>query len=153
MAQVGLVGARTHKRQISITVREGKTHSGHIKSESKAKLRLALPDGKTQEILEKDIVSRTDGKGRAALRTLNEISFHALRHTATSLLKNAGASDVVAMDIIGHETKAVSQEYTHIDMDTKRRAINAMPDVLKLIEQPELGLSHEQNRGPRRSRE
>ena len=126
-----------------ITLRDGKTHFGQIKSESRGKLRLALTDGTTKEISKKDIVSRTDAKGRASRRTLNDISFYALRHTATSLLKNAGASDVVAMDIIGHETKAVSQEYTHIDMETKRRAINAMPDVLKLIEQPELGFSKE----------
>jgi len=147
MAQVGLVPPRTHKRQISVTLRDGKTHSGQIQSETRVKyprlgkLRLALADGKTLEITKQDIEDRTDAKGRAARRTLNEISFHALRHTATSLLKNAGASDAVAMDIIGHETKAVSQEYTHIEMETKRRAINAMPDVVKLIEQPELGLS------------
>ena len=53
-----------------------------------------------------------------------------LRHTATSLLKNAGVSDVVARDIIGHESEAVSRNYTHIDTVTKRRAIDAMPDIL-----------------------
>jgi hypothetical protein len=47
------------------------------------------------------------------------------------LLKNAGVSDVVARDIIGHESEAVSRNYTHIDTETKRRAIDAMPDVLQ----------------------
>src|SRR5207248_3211656 len=111
MAQSGLVPARTHKRQISVTVRDGKTYLGQIQSESRAALRLAIADGKTLKIRKADIVSRTDGKGRASRRSLNEISFHALRHTATSLLKNAGASDVVAMDIIGHDSKAVSRQY------------------------------------------
>jgi integrase len=69
-------------------------------------------------------------KGRGAKRELNALSFHSLRHTATSLLKNAGVSDVVARDIIGHESEAVSRNYTHIDMETKRKAIDAMPDVL-----------------------
>jgi integrase len=36
---------------------------------------------------------KKDGKaGRGARRQLSDISFHALRHTATSLLKNAGVS-------------------------------------------------------------
>lgn len=69
--------------------------------------------------------------GRSARRQLSDISFHALRHTATSLLKNAGASDVVARDIIGHESAAVSRNYTHIDGETKRAALDKMPDVTK----------------------
>jgi len=74
---------------------------------------------------------KSTGTGRDKKRKLNSISFHALRHTATSLLKNAGVSDVVARDIIGHESVAVSAHYTHIDSETKRRAIDAMPDILE----------------------
>ncbi len=62
-------------------------------------------------------------------RRTSEISFHCLRHTATSLLKNAGVSEAVAMDIIGHESKAISLNYTHIDTDAKRRAIERLPDI------------------------
>ena len=43
--------------------------------------------------------------GRSARRQMSDVSFHSLRHTATSLLKNAGVSDVVARDIIGHESE------------------------------------------------
>lgn len=75
-------------------------------------------------------------KGRGARRELNPLSFHSLRHTATSLLKNAGVSDVVARDIIGHESEAVSRNYTHIDMATKRKAVDSMPDVLALNARP-----------------
>ena len=76
----------------------------------------------------RDHVSK--GKGRDRRRTQSKITFHALRHTATSLLKNAGVSDVVARDIIGHESEAVSRQYTHIDAETKRAALDKMPDVL-----------------------
>lgn len=69
------------------------------------------------------------GKGRDAKRQLNVLSFHSLRHTATSMLKNAGVSDVVARDIIGHDSEAVSQNYTHIDVATKRAAIAKLPDI------------------------
>lgn len=75
---------------------------------------------------------RTDqSKGRDAKRALNEISFHSLRHTATSLLKNAGVSDVIARDIIGHDSAAVSANYTHIDKETKKAALSKLPDVLQ----------------------
>lgn len=69
------------------------------------------------------------GKGRSASRDRAELSFHALRHTATSLLKNAGVSDVVAREIIGHDSEAVSRVYTHIEDGTMRAAIAKMPDV------------------------
>jgi integrase len=72
---------------------------------------------------------KSTGKGRSNRREQNEISFHCLRHTATSLLKNAGISDAVAMDLIGHESSLVSANYTHIDDDTKRAAVDALPDV------------------------
>jgi integrase len=69
------------------------------------------------------------GKGRDAKRELGGLSFHCLRHTATSLLKNAGVSDAIARDIIGHDSPAVSANYTHIDMDAKRKALGKLPDV------------------------
>jgi integrase len=69
------------------------------------------------------------GKGRSNRRAFNEISFHALRHTATSLMKNAGVSAAVVMDIIGHDSPAVSAVYTHIAEGPKRRAIEGLPDI------------------------
>ena len=44
------------------------------------------------------------GKGRDASREQNEISFHSLRHTATTLLKAAGVSDAITREFIGHES-------------------------------------------------
>lgn len=75
---------------------------------------------------------RKEGKaGRGARRQLSAVTFHSLRHTATSLLKNAGVSDVVARDIVGHESEAISRNYTHIDAETKRAALDKLPDVTK----------------------
>lgn len=73
--------------------------------------------------------AKQDGQGRSAKRVQNELSFHCLRHTATSLMKNAGISAAVVQDIIGHDSPAVSAHYTHIDMAAKRLAMGAMPDV------------------------
>lgn len=69
------------------------------------------------------------GRGGSKRRAVNELSFHCLRHNATSMLKNAGVNDAVARDIIGHESAAVSRTYTHIDDDAKRRAIALLPDI------------------------
>jgi integrase len=69
-------------------------------------------------------------QGRAVRRDMRELCFHSLRHTATSLMKNAGVSEAVVMDIIGHASPAVSAIYTHIDTGAKRKALDAMPDLL-----------------------
>lgn len=70
------------------------------------------------------------GKGRTAKREQSELSFHCLRHTTTSLLKNAGVSDAIARDIIGHESAAVSRSYTHIDAQTKQAAVAKLPSIV-----------------------
>jgi len=67
--------------------------------------------------------------GRSAPRIKNEISFHSLRHTATSLLKAAGVSESVAMEIIGHESADISRNYTHVEEEAKRKAIALLPDI------------------------
>lgn len=73
---------------------------------------------------------KSAGKGRDAARERSEITFHSLRHTATSLLKAAGVSESVTRDIIGHESAEVSRHYTHVGEDAKREAINKMPSIL-----------------------
>jgi integrase len=72
---------------------------------------------------------KATGKGRSSRRVFNELSFHALRHTATSLMKNAGVSPAIVQDIIGHESPAISAHYTRIEESTKRRAVDQLPDV------------------------
>jgi integrase len=72
---------------------------------------------------------KTKNKGRNAKRATGQISFHSLRYNTTSALKNAGINDSVAMDIVGHETAAVSRNYTRIDDATKRAAVAKLPDI------------------------
>jgi hypothetical protein len=49
------------------------------------------------------------------------------------LLKNAGIPQAVVMDIIGHESRAISQLYTHVDEPEKRAAMAALPSLEKLL--------------------
>jgi integrase len=74
---------------------------------------------------------QSTGKGRDAKREKSQISFHSLRYNTTSALKSSGVSDSVAMDIVGHETVSVSRNYTKIDEEAKRAAINKLPDITK----------------------
>jgi integrase len=71
------------------------------------------------------------GKGRNAARPVAELSFHSLRHSFVSILKSTGANEAVAMALAGHETKAVSANYTHLDTTTLRGAMDKLPDVTK----------------------
>ena len=73
--------------------------------------------------------AREDGKGRSARRSVSEISFHALRHTAVSLLKSLGVSDAIARELAGHDSAEVSRLYTHIEEGAKRDAVNRLPSL------------------------
>jgi integrase len=70
-----------------------------------------------------------DGEGRDAERKVGRLSFHCLRHTATSLLKNAGVSDVIAREIIGHDSPEISRVYTHIEKPAMKEAMDRLPDI------------------------
>ena len=72
---------------------------------------------------------QSTGKGRDGRRDTSRVSFHSLRYNTTSALKSSGVSDSVAMDIVGHETASVSRNYTVIDDNAKRAAINKLPDI------------------------
>ena len=72
---------------------------------------------------------KATGVGRGGKRTRNPLTFHSLRHTATSFLRQRGVSDAIVRDIIGHDSVEVSREYTHIDDKPKRTALNKLPDI------------------------
>jgi len=102
-------------------------HDGNVSRLSQQFYELLVTAGLASERLAKN---ETKGVGRTGKRLRSELSFHCLRHTATSLLKNAGVSEAIAMDIIGHDTKAVSAHYAHIDVDAKRTAMDKLPDLM-----------------------
>ena len=69
------------------------------------------------------------GKGRDAKRSSNGLSFHALRHTAVSLLKDAGIPEAVVMELVGHDSKAMSAHYTHVGTEALAKAVAALPEI------------------------
>lgn len=77
------------------------------------------------------IPKRAKRKGRVEnptpnRRTTSELGFHSFRHTATTMLKAAGVSDAITRSIVGHESAAVSKNYTHIPMETMRAALEKL---------------------------
>lgn len=69
------------------------------------------------------------GKGRGARRSQGEISFHSLRHTAVSLLKDAGIPEAVVMEMVGHDSEQMSAHYTHVGREALERAAAALPEL------------------------
>lgn len=71
---------------------------------------------------------RSPGDGqKTGARTAYELSFHSLRHTATSILKEAGIPQSVVMDFIGHDSAGVSHGYTHTGREALEKAAAAFP--------------------------
>jgi integrase len=73
---------------------------------------------------------RPDGAGRDARRATSELSFHSLRHSATSLMKNAGVSPAIVQEFVGHDSKIINENYTHIETEVLRKAADSLPDFL-----------------------
>lgn len=69
------------------------------------------------------------GKGRDAAKDLFALSFHSLRHTAVTMLKEAGVPAALVMEIIGHDSALISQHYTHIGDDVLAAAMAKMPQI------------------------
>src|SRR5262249_19790488 len=72
---------------------------------------------------------KTGVAGRRRARVQSEISFHSLRHSAVTMLKASGLSDVFAREIVGHETAAISRHYTTLSTDDLSNAMQRLPDV------------------------
>jgi len=76
-----------------------------------------------------DAGSNDGGQGRSGRRRQNELCFHSLRHSATTLLKMSGATEAVVRDIIGHESAVVSQHYTHVGIGDRRAALDKLAAI------------------------
>jgi len=71
-------------------------------------------------------------KGRHAKREKSELSFHSLRHTAVSLLKNAGVPVSVVMALTGHDSEQMSEHYTHVGREALAKAAKKMPRLVTI---------------------
>ena len=72
---------------------------------------------------------KSRGIGRDGKRAGLELSFHSLRHTSVSLLKDAGVPDSVVQALVGHESAAMSHRYTHVGKEALARAAKTLPEI------------------------
>lgn len=63
------------------------------------------------------------------VRTLSRRSFHALRHSFTSALANAGVAQEVRMKLTGHKSETMHAGYTHHELKTLAEAVAKMPGL------------------------
>jgi len=80
---------------------------------------------------EKQAHRATHGTGRGVGSSSNGLSFHCLRHTAVSLLKEAGIPAATVMELVGHDSAQMSEHYTHIGRESMKQAAEAFPDLTK----------------------
>jgi integrase len=78
---------------------------------------------------------KTHGAGRGVGSSTGGLSFHALRHTAVTLLKEAGIPAATVMELVGHDSKEMSQHYTHVGRDSLTQAAEAFPVLM--VKKPE----------------
>jgi integrase len=70
---------------------------------------------------------RGRGIGRSARRKREELSFHSLRHSATTMLHELGVPVSVAQALIGHDSDAIHESYVGVGMDAMRQAAAKLP--------------------------
>jgi integrase len=73
----------------------------------------------------------------AGVRQLSRRTFHALRHSFTSALANAGVTPELRMKLTGHKSVAVHRGYSHHEMKTLADAIAKMPGLGETKPQPD----------------
>jgi integrase len=69
------------------------------------------------------------GVGRDSRREVNELSFHSLRRTATTLLHEAGIPAAVTQTLIGHDSEQMHEFYISVGAESLKRAVAALPEI------------------------
>jgi integrase len=60
-------------------------------------------------------------------RSFAPLSFHSLRHTAVSLLKDAGVPQATVQELVGHSSAEMSALYTHVGFAALAKAAASLP--------------------------
>ena len=115
--------APLHPRAYAIVSGQGKT--GHLSNHfadllSQAGLREKKAHRKTNEA----------GVGRGVGSATGGLSFHCIRHTAVSLMKDAGIPEAAVMELVGHDSEQMSAHYTHVGKEALEKATEALPDLM-----------------------
>jgi integrase len=111
-------GAPLHERAFAILGNQGRSSTLSIQFG-----RLLAQAGLRQQL------PRSQGKGRETRREKNQLTFHCLRHTTVSLLKDAGIPLATVMELVGHSSEQMSAHYTHVGDSSMEQAAAVLPEI------------------------
>lgn len=60
------------------------------------------------------------------LAGIEDFTFHDLRHTFSTRLKEAGYDSATRRDMMGHTSTAMTDDYTHTPEETRQRAVDEL---------------------------
>ena len=116
--------APLHPRAFAIVTRQGK--SGHLSNQF-ADL-LAEAGLRAKKAHRKNPADSGTGRGRGS-STSGALSFHSLRHTTVTMMKEMGIPAAVVMELVGHDSAAMSDHYTHVGAEAMQKAADSLPDL------------------------
>jgi integrase len=76
--------------------------------------------------------NRATARTRSGARAASQLSFHALRRTATTLVHEAAIPQAVALALIGHDSAAVHGTYISVGHEAFVKATALFPDLVRL---------------------
>jgi integrase len=80
-----------------------------------------------QRLMERaGVYSDRGAEKKGKKRQFRTLGFHSLRHTFVSELANADVPADVRRQISGHNDERIHERYTHLDVETKRRALSRL---------------------------
>jgi integrase len=74
-------------------------------------------------------IDSQSAKGQGT-RNFSKLSFHSLRHSFNSTLANMGIDQETRMALTGHSSKAINNDYTHLELPKLKSAISKLPSLL-----------------------
>lgn len=72
---------------------------------------------------------KQEGNGTETQRHVNELSFHSLRYTATTMLHDAGVPPALVQAIVGHDSREVHEGYIDFGAKEFTQALEKLPDL------------------------
>jgi integrase len=62
---------------------------------------------------------------------IEDLTFHDLRHTFASRLREVGVDAITRRNLLGHSTVEMSDDYTHSSAESRLRAVQSIADYRK----------------------
>lgn len=91
-----------------------------------------------RKLLKKAGVVFEDVAQKGAARMFFDVGFHSLRHSCITHAANAGISEEIRREHVGHASD-VHRQYTHREVEATRNALRAMPSLLLPKRKPACG--------------